>query len=239
MATLAPFDCNRRWRSLWAPRHYAAVFIPLTEYRPATTRSGPAAQPRKTMMPNRPRQLIGAIAVALTALAVAAPALAKDPAQARAERRKMCDEALATLYKSKPEVKAEIAKAAGYGCFSSFGISFFFGGAGGAGLVHDNKTRKDVYMNMGQATGGVEFGIKDYREVLVFKDAKTMQEFVNNGWQFGGTVQAGAAAEGKGAQAAKSEDSTGQISVYPMTKTSLAVGVAIGPRKYWKDSDLN
>jgi lipid-binding SYLF domain-containing protein len=183
--------------------------------------------------------MFGSSVIALAALAAAAPALAKDPPTARAERRKMCDEALATLYKSKPEVKAEIAKAAGYGCFSSFGISWFLGGAGGAGLVHDNKAKKDVYMNMGQATGGVDFSVKEYREVLVFKDAKTLQEFVTKGWEFGGLAQAGAAAQGKGAEATKAEVSTPQIDVYPMTKTGLAIGVAAGARKYWKDDDLN
>jgi lipid-binding SYLF domain-containing protein len=183
--------------------------------------------------------MFGSSVIALAALAAAAPALAKDPPTARAERRKMCDEALATLYKSKPEVKAEIAKAAGYGCFSSFGISWFLGGAGGAGLVHDNKAKKDVYMNMGQATGGVDFSVKEYREVLVFKDAKTLQEFVTKGWQFGGLAQAGAAAQGKGAEATKAEVSTPQIDVYPMTKTGLAVGVAVGARKYWKVTELN
>jgi lipid-binding SYLF domain-containing protein len=185
------------------------------------------------------RRMFGSAVIALAALAVTAPALAKDPATARAERRKMCDEALATLYKSRPEVKAEIANAAGYGCFSSFGISWFLGGAGGAGLVHDNKAKKDVYMNMGQATGGLDFSIKEYREVLVFKDAKTLQEFITKGWEFGGAGQASAVVQGKGAEAAQSELSSSPIKVYPMTKTGLAVGVAAGARKYWKVAELN
>ena len=54
----------------------------------------------------------------------------------------MCDEALATLYKEKPAAKAEVEKSAGYGCFSSFGLSFFVGGSGGHGLVYDNATKK-------------------------------------------------------------------------------------------------
>ena len=58
---------------------------------------------------------------------------ADDPKAKRAELRKMCDAALADLYKAKPEVKAAVAKSAGYGCFTSFGMSFFVGGAGGSG----------------------------------------------------------------------------------------------------------
>jgi lipid-binding SYLF domain-containing protein len=177
--------------------------------------------------------------VAVTALVLSAPAFAADPAAQKAELRKMCDEALAALYKEKPAAKAEIQKSAGYGCFSSFGISFFVGGAGGRGLVYDNATKKTTYMNMGQASGGLDFGIKDYREVLVFKDKATLAKFVDKGWEFGGGAGAAAAAGGKGAKAEAAEVSSGPIQVYPMTKTGLAVGIAAGARKYWKDDDLN
>jgi lipid-binding SYLF domain-containing protein len=183
------------------------------------------------------RTLSGTIAA--IALALTAPALASDPAAQKAELRKMCDEALVALYKAKPAAKAEVQKAAGYACFSSFGISFFVGGAGGRGLVHDNATKKTTYMNMGQATGGLDFGVKDYREVLVFKDKATLAKFVDKGWEFGGGGTATAAAGGKGASAEQTEISSGPIAVYPMTKTGLAIGVAAGARKYWKDDDLN
>src|SRR5512134_656799 len=166
------------------------------------------------------RALSGIIAVA--ALALSAQAFAADPAAQKAELRKMCDEALAALYKAKPEVKAAVEKSAGYGCFSSFGISFFVGGAGGRGLVHDNAAKKTWYMNMGQASGGLDFGIKDYREVLVFRDKATLTKFVESGWEFGGQATAAAAAGGKGAKAEQTEVSSSPIQVYPMTKTGLA-----------------
>ena len=167
------------------------------------------------------------------------PAYAADAAAQKAEARKMCDEALATLYKAKPEMKARIGKAPGYGCFSSFGVSFILGGAGGRGLVHDNATKKDTYMNMGQATAGLDVGIKDYREVLVFNDKAAMQKFVDSGWEFAGGAGAAAAIQGKGAKKEGGEVSTAPIDVFPMTRTGLAAGVAAGGRKYWKDKDLN
>ena len=183
------------------------------------------------------KTLSGIIAVA--ALALSAPALAADPAAQKSELRKMCDEALVALYKAKPAARAEVEKSAGYGCFTSFGISFFVGGAGGRGLVHDNASKKTTYMNMGQATGGLDFGVKDYREVLVFKDQATLAKFVEKGWEFGGGGTATAVAGGKGAKTEQTEISSGPIQVYPMTKTGLAIGVAAGARKYWKDDDLN
>jgi lipid-binding SYLF domain-containing protein len=184
------------------------------------------------------RKRLGGIISAIV-LALSAPAFAADPAAQKSELRKMCDEALAALYKAKPAAKAEVQKAAGYGCFSSFGISFFVGGAGGRGLVHDNATKKTTFMNMGQATGGIDFGVKDYREILIFKDQATLAKFIDKGWEFGGQGGAQAAAGGKGAKAEAAEVTSGPIVVYPMTKTGLAVGVAAGARKYWKDDELN
>ena len=184
------------------------------------------------------KMLSGIIAVA--ALALSTSALAADPAAQKAELRKMCDEALATLFKAKPAAKAEVEKAAGYGCFTSFGISFFVGGAGGRGLVHDNATKKTTFMNMGQATGGLDFGVKDYREVLVFKDKATLAKFVDKGWEFGGGGgRAGGRRAARAPRPKQTEISSGPIAVYPMTKTGLAIGVAAGARKYWKDDDLN
>ena len=94
-------------------------------------------------------------------------------------------------------------------------------------------------MNMGQASAGLDIGIKDYREILVFKDGATLAKFIDKGWEFGGNAGATAAADGKGAKAEMGELTTGPIEVYPMTKTGLAAGVSVGGRKYWKDKDLN
>lgn len=185
------------------------------------------------------RNLALVAAFALAAGMLPAQAADKDKGAQKTELKTMCSEALAMLYKSKPEARAEVGKAPGYGCFSSFGVSFLLGGAGGRGLVHDNASKKDVYMNMGQATVGLDAGIKDYREVLVFKDRATMKKFVDSGWEFGGTAGAAATVESKGAKKEAGEITNAPIEVYPMTRTGLAAGVAAGGRKYWKDDDLN
>jgi lipid-binding SYLF domain-containing protein len=187
-----------------------------------------------------PRTLVTITAGLMLATSVFAQDQKKDASndQKRAELRKMCDEALGTLYKAKPELKAHVAKQAGYGCFSSFGVTFLIGGAGGSGLVHDNTTKKDVYMNMAQASAGVEVGLKDYREVLVFRDKGVLDKFVNAGWEFAGSAGAAAEMKGKGGEVGAAAGKEG-IEIYPMTKTGLAAGGSAAGRKYWKDKDLN
>jgi lipid-binding SYLF domain-containing protein len=183
------------------------------------------------------RTLYGAVAVA--ALALWIPAQAASPAEQKAELRKMCDETLATLYKAKPEARKLVETSPGYGCFSSFGLAFFVGGSGGRGLVVDNKTKKTVYMNMGAGSGGLDFGAKGYREVLVFKNEATLAKFVTSGWEFGATGSAVAAVGGKGATVQAAEIGSSAIQVFPMTKTGLEGGMSAEARKYWKDDDLN
>lgn len=184
-----------------------------------------------------PASMIGAFAA--IALAAAHCAGAADVQKERGEIQRVCQDALATLYKERPELKAHIAKSAGYGCFSSFGFTLLLGGAGGQGLVHNNATNKDTYMNMGQASLGVEIAIKDYREVLVFKDRYTLEKFVDLGWEFSGSGGASAALQGKGGTIEQTGAATESIEIYPMTRTGLSAGGSAAGRKYWKNKDLN
>lgn len=187
-------------------------------------------------MSARPILLGACIALALASTPAANAA---DVQKERGEVRNMCQEALATLYKAKPEMKAHVAKSAGYGCFSSFGFTFILGGAGGKGLVHDNASGKEVFMNMGQASAGAEVGIKDYREVLVFKNKATLQKFIDSGWEFGASGGGAATMKGKGVAGEGAASAGGDIEIYPMTKTGLTVGGSAAGRKYWKSKELN
>ena len=68
---------------------------------------------------------------------------------------------------------------------------------------------------------GVDIGIKDYREVLVFHDKATLTKFIDSGWEFAGTAEASAAVAGQRRHVAKGEGAP-PITVYPMTRTGLS-----------------
>jgi lipid-binding SYLF domain-containing protein len=188
------------------------------------------------------RLLVGGILAAAMALPCGyATAQGKESKEAkRAEIQKMASNTLAQLYKANPGAKDKIEKAAGYGVFSNFGLTIVFvGGAGGKGVVHDNASSKDTFMDMGQAQAGLGVGAAKYRAVFIFKDAKTLQTFVNKGWELGGQA-GGVAKAGKTGVA----DTVGTsvhpgIEIIQLSENGAIVGATVAGTKYWKDGDLN
>ncbi len=125
-----------------------------------------------------------------------------SPEEKRQVIQKQRDEMLADLYNTKPDLKNRIAKAAGFATFKQTDMNLFMLASGrGYGVLHDNQVNKDIYMCVASLGGGVGLGIKDLRVVLVFNDAKVMQQFVEQGWQFGGKGDASAKYKDAGASA--------------------------------------
>lgn len=116
-----------------------------------------------------------------------------SPEEKRQVVIKQRDEMLAELYKTKPELKDRISKAAGYATFKQTDINLFLLASGrGYGVLKDNKTGKDTFMSVASLGTGVGMGVKDLRVIFIFNDAKVMRQFVEQGWQFGGKGDASA-----------------------------------------------
>ena len=161
-----------------------------------------------------------------------------DKAKKQAEIRKVTQTSLQKFYKAKPELKGEVEKAPGYAVFTTYGLSFLVGGAGGKGLAHDNKTKKDTFMHMAQASAGAQIGIAESETLIVFASQKDLDEFINKGWEAsgGGSVQAGAG--GKSAGPASGGQGA-EAKTYTLTKNGVQVGLAVAGTKFSKDKDLN
>lgn len=160
-------------------------------------------------------------------------------AEKRAEVRKASKKTLDDFYKADPKLKAVVTKSPGYATFTTFGISFLIGGQGGTGLAHDRKTGRDTFMDMAQASAGIQIGASQTQTLIVFKSEKALKEFVDKGWEFGGGggVQAGAA--GKSVGPGAGENVIADASYYTLTPNGLQVGGAVAGTKFWKSKDLN
>ncbi len=161
------------------------------------------------------------------------------PAQKRAAVTEMRQEVLTEIYKQKPDVRNQVANAPGYGVFSNANINLLIASFGGGyGVVRNNTTGAQTYMNMGEVGIGLGVGVKDFRALLVFHSQEALNNFVNNGWAFGAQADAAAKASDKGG-AVGGEVVTNNISVYQLTKSGLALQATIKGTKFWKNGELN
>lgn len=183
------------------------------------------------------RRLVGLALLALPLLA--GGAFAADKAAKQAEVVKKTQAALERFYKAKPELKAKVAKAPGYGVFTTYGFSFVIGGEGGGGIVHDNKTKKNTYMNVGGASAGLQLGASQTEVLMIFKTAAQMNKFIESGWEAGGSATASAGASGATAGGGREATTKDDAETYTLTKNGLEAGLAVGGAKFWKDKDLN
>jgi len=149
-------------------------------------------------------------------------------------------ETLQRLYREQPATRDKIRKAAGYGVFSNANVNLIFASAGGGyGVVVDNATGRKTYMRMALGGLGLGIGVKDYRQVLIFKSKDALDKFVTSGWEFGGHADAAAKAGQTGGELSAEGDIAADIEAYAMTESGLALQATVTGAKYWKHDDLN
>lgn len=163
----------------------------------------------------------------------------QSTAQKRQSILTMKNKVLSELYKLKPDVRSQILRAPGYAVFSNVNINIILASFGGGyGVVKNNRTGKHTFMKMGEVGLGFGAGIKDFRIVFVFHNAKTMRRFIDHGWAFGAQADAAAKASDKGA-ALGGEVTVDNITIYQLTESGLALQATVKGTKYWKDNSLN
>ncbi len=173
-------------------------------------------------------------------LLVAAPADAKTKAQKQADARNIAQQTLAKLYQARPSAKATIKAAAGYAAFSNFGMKILLAGGGkGQGLAVDNRTQKITYMKMREIQAGLGMGVKKFRTIFVFETKGAMDDFINNGWEFGGQATAAAKSSNKGGAYQGAVQVRTDVWMYQLTDKGLALELTGKGTKYYKDDDLN
>ena len=164
----------------------------------------------------------------------------KSVAEQRQERQDERKEALDKLYAEKPSTREELKSAKGYAVFSSLGVNVLLVSTeNGDGILHDNVTGTDTYMNMFSAGGGIGMGVKDFIVVFVFHTKDAMDSFKKSGWDFSGQADANAKTSTQGAGAEASATVIPGTSIYQLTKAGLALQATLQGTKFWVDKDLN
>jgi len=95
----------------------------------------------------------------------------------------MATQTLQDLYKLQPAAKTAVRTSAGYAVFNNTGTNILLlTTARGAGIAINSKTKQETFMKMVSAGGGLGIGVKDYRAIFIFENAKTLGDFLNSGW---------------------------------------------------------
>jgi lipid-binding SYLF domain-containing protein len=160
--------------------------------------------------------------------------------QGRQQVREMSRDALATLYELLPGARHAVESAAGYATFSTFGIKLFFaGGTTGKGMVVNKRTSRQTFMKMVQVQGGLGFGVNKNRLIFVFTTERALQNFIDQGWEFGAQVNLSAIAGGQGGMFSGAAAVSPGVYLYQLTQTGLSATLTVGGTKFFKDGDLN
>jgi len=160
--------------------------------------------------------------------------------QARQQVREMAQDALSTLYEVAPSARRAIDRSAGYAVFSTFGVKLFFaGGTTGKGVVVNNRTQRQTFMQMVQVQGGLGFGLNQNRLIFVFTNEQALRNFVNQGWEFGGQANVSAMVSGQGGMFGGAASVAPGVYLYQLTQTGLSATLTVSGTKFFKDADLN
>lgn len=162
------------------------------------------------------------------------------PAQKRSYIEQMRQQTLNELYAKYPHVKSQVERSAGYAVFSNVNTQvIFFGGGGGYGVAVDNTNGKKTYMKMAQATAGLGVGLKDFREVMIFKKSSVFDKFVISGWDLGVEAGAGVKSEEKGAEVSGALSVSDSVTIYQLTEAGIELKSTVSGKKYWLYRELN
>ena len=152
----------------------------------------------------------------------------------------MKNETLNELYSIRPEVKSKIKRASGYAVFSNINTNLFlFSSGNGFGVAIANQSGKKTYMKMNFAGFGPGLGVKDFRAVLIFKNEKRFNEFVDGDWEFGGHADAAAKSNEKGAAAGGEMYIEDDIEIYQITEAGVAIQATVAGTYFREYAELN
>lgn len=185
------------------------------------------------------RLSLGVLLVSTMVSVVGCIAPGETVQQKRDNIEKMKQETLAEFYLDKPEVKQILTTAPGYAVFKNFAMGIIPGGGSGYGVLVNNMTKEQTYMQMGQFSLGLILMVKDCRTLLVFDDPKILEEFTKENWIVGGTAEGVFNFGELGAQTNATGYFGHGIRVYELTENGVSLRAYVPLIKYSPYNQLN
>jgi len=144
-------------------------------------------------------------------------------------------EAMKELVAGNPEIEAHFHAAYGFAVFHKItkgGLGI--GGAGGAGLVFDNKTVIGE-SKLAQATFGLQAGGQQYMEVIFFEDQPALDRFTKGKVKFSGQASAVALKDG----ASVDIDYQDGVAIFTKTIGGLMAEASVGGQSFKYKPGIN
>jgi lipid-binding SYLF domain-containing protein len=178
--------------------------------------------------------------IMLTLIAITIPvASAASKEEQRQHIRNISRETLLKLYSLQPKAREYVENAAGYAVFGNWGVKIvFIGGGGGKGMAVNNSNNHETFMNVTEGNVGFGLGGNTYNIVFIFETEKALNDFAENGWQFGAEVTAAATDSVSGASYQGAVSVSPGVWMYEMTDKGLVLELTLKGSKFYKN-DLN
>lgn len=165
--------------------------------------------------------------------------LGDTPEEKRSAILDMRDNTLQRLYAERPAAREQIANAAGYGVFDGASQNLILMQTSGGYGVLTGANGELTYMRVGGAGVGFGIGLKDYREVIIFRKHSDFERFRDHGWDAGGQAEATLQSGDRGGSASGAQSVDLDIVTYQMVDAGAALQATVGAARYWRWRDLN
>lgn len=160
-------------------------------------------------------------------------ALVAMPAPLLAQRDKDVARTLATIREKNPALADRISQAHGYAVFPTVGKGGIgIGGAHGKGLVYAGGKRIGR-VSLTQVTVGFQLGGQAFSEVILFKDATALNDFIKGQFELDAQVSAIAVTARAGADLPYRKG----VAVLTMGKGGLMYEASVGGQKFVYTAD--
>lgn len=94
-------------------------------------------------------------------------------------------------------------------------------------------------MKMVEIQAGLGLGVKKFQLIFLFENQKVLNDFINQGWEFGGQTTASAKQKDTGGAFEGAISVSPEVWMYQLTESGLAAEITAKGTKYYKSKELN